>query len=259
MNTHLKKTELREFLEEKYSLYNRTDFITNDPISIPHKFSKKEDIEIAAFLSASIAWGNRKSIITNAEKIIRILNYSPYEFVTNATEKEIKKAINDSNFNYRTFKPTDLLFFISSLKNIYCNYGGLEKVFISNNAGAMQSIIHFRKIFFSITHEIRSEKHVSNPENNSACKKLNMFLRWMIRKDNRGVDFGIWDILNPSQLICPLDVHTGNVARKLRLLERKQNDRKAAEELTDNLRHFDKDDPVKYDFALFGLGVFEKF
>lgn len=260
----LSSQELKEFLDEKYDKYNRIDFIESDPISIPHKFSKKEDIEIAGFLTSTIAWGQRVTIIKNANKLMELMENSPHDFILNVKEKELKRF---DGFVHRTFNSTDVVFFIKSLKNIYTKHEGLEKVFCSKSVensdttAALTSISNFRNIFFSIPYPLRSGKHVSNPSENSSAKRLCMYLRWMIRNDKRKVDFGIWnntDLIS-KHLMCPLDVHSGNVARKLGLLKRTQNDWKAVEELTNNLRKFDIKDPVKYDFALFGLGVFEKF
>ncbi len=258
----LSKPELKEFLNEKYDKYNRIDFIESDPISIPHQFTKKEDIEISAFLSATIAWGQRMTIIKNANTLIKLMDVSPYEFIMNAKEKDLKRF---DNFVHRTFNGVDTIFFIRSLQNIYKKHGGLQNTFYpeksSESNETMNAISNFRNIFFSIPHSSRSGKHVSNPSKNSSAKRLCMYLRWMVRNDKRGVDFGLWKgaTLLPSHLMCPLDVHSGNVARKLGLLKRTQNDWKAVIELTDNLRILDPSDPVKYDFALFGLGVFEKF
>ncbi len=249
------KDELHDFLEAAYDKYNRPDFITTDPVSIPHLFSKKEDIEISAFLAATIAWGQRPTIINNAKKLVQAMDLSPYDFVMNATGNDLQRL---ENFKHRTFNSVDLSFFIYALRNIYTEHGGIEKVF-SKKKNIKDALTHFNKVFFSIPHPKRTEKHVSNPAAGSAAKRLNMFLRWMVRNDKRGVDFGIWKTISPSQLYCPLDVHSGNVARKLKLLKRKQNDWQSAEELTKALRKFDAADPVKYDFALFGLGVFEKF
>ncbi|MBI3502532.1 MAG: TIGR02757 family protein [Bacteroidetes bacterium] len=244
--------ELLLFLEEKVDKYNRPEFIESDPISIPHKFSKREDIEIAGFLTATISWGQRITIIKNANELMRRMDFSPYSFILNHSKKDLSSF---KNFKHRTFNHTDLKFFLSSLKNIYCKHKSLENVFIGENV--KEAIINFRKIFLSVPHPARTKKHISNPEANSSAKRLNMFLRWMIRKDKRGVDFGIWKNFFQKDLMCPLDVHSGNVARKLGLLARKQNDWQAVEELTSRLREFDSNDPVKYDFALFGLGVFE--
>ena len=247
--------ELKDFLEERYTKYNRIDFIESDPVSIPHLFTKKEDIEIAGFLTATIAWGQRVSIIGNANRMMQLLGNSPHDFVMTAKEKELKRL---DGFVHRTFNSTDAVFFIKALQHIYKKHGGLEKVF--SKPDCSNAIMNFRAIFFSIEHPHRTVKHVSSTADNSAAKRLCMFLRWMVRKDKQGVDFGIWNSeLIPEHLMCPLDVHSGSVARKLGLLKRKQNDWKAVQELTANLRKFDADDPVKYDFALFGLGVFENF
>jgi uncharacterized protein (TIGR02757 family) len=251
--------DLKEFLEEKYNQYNRPEFIASDPISIPHLFSKKEDIEIAGFLAATIAWGQRVTIIKNANALINLMDASPYDFIMNANQKELKKV---AMFKHRTFNGIDAAFFFKSLQNIYLNHGGLQNAFLLNNTKKtillIDAITHFRNTFFSIPYPERTTKHVSSPADNSSAKRICMFLRWMVRNDKRGVDFGIWKT-SPSLLMCPLDVHSGNVARKLGLLKRTQNDWKAVVELTESLKQFDHNDPVKYDFALFGLGVFEKF
>lgn len=252
------KAELKSFLDEKVDLYNNLKFIESDPIQIPHQFSIKEDIEIAGFLAATIAWGNRKMIINNAQKMMALMGNSPYDFVMNHQDHHLE---NLENFVHRTFNSNDLVVFIKGLQNIYKNHNGLEAVFARHQeANSMQkSISEFKKTFFEIEHLNRTQKHVSDPLNNSAAKRVNMFLRWMVRNDNKGVDLGIWKSISSAALSCPLDVHSGNVARKLGLLTRKQNDAKALAELDANLRQLDANDPVKYDFALFGLGVFEKF
>jgi len=249
---------LKEFLEEKVILYNNSDFIESDPIQIPHLFTLKEDIEIAGFLVATIAWGNRKSIIKNSHQLMERMGNSPYDFVMNYTESDSEFL---SGFVHRTFNSDDLSYFIKSLQNIYTNHGGLENIFNSNKgADSLQEAIHkFKHVFFELPHLARTQKHVSDPMKNSAAKRINMYLRWMVRNDNAGVDFGIWKNISPALLSCPLDVHSGNVARKLGLLKRKQNDAKALNELDASLRLLDAQDPVKYDFALFGLGVFEEF
>ena len=260
----LSKKELFDFLEAKYNQYNTAEFIEKDPISIPHKFSRKEDIEISAFLSATIAWGQRITAVRNANKIVELMDMQPYEFVMNHTAREL---IPFKKFVHRTFNGEDCIYFIKSLKNIYSNYGGLEQAFsnqlsavsITKSLDLRQTIINFHDLFFEHEAKARTKRHLSNPENNSAAKRLNMFLRWMVRKDKNGVDFGIWNSISPSHLLCPLDVHSGNVARSLGLLKRNANDWKAVEELTAHLRNFDPIDPVKYDFALFGLGVYEGF
>jgi uncharacterized protein (TIGR02757 family) len=250
--------DLKEFLDEKVILYNNPKFIESDPIQIPHQFSKKEDIEIAAFLTATISWGNRKMIIKNAFKMMELLDNSPHDFIINHQEKDLEAF---QNFVHRTFNTIDFKQFIKSLQHIYQNHAGLENVLsITDNSSNYQTAIHqFKNVFFEIDHQQRTQKHISDPLKNSAAKRINMFLRWMVRNDNSGVDFGIWQSHNPANLSCPLDVHSGNVARKLKLLLRTQNDWKALSELDKNLRKLDNKDPVKYDFALFGLGVFEKF
>ena len=254
----MKTSELKEFLDFKVEQYNTREFISTDPIQIPHQFSRKEDIEISGFLTATISWGNRKSILNNANSLMGLLEYSPYDFVMNHSEADLETL---DNFVHRTFNGTDLKYFIAALKNIYTHHKGMENIFSNNSSkNSLQPAIHeFKKIFFELPHEKRTEKHVSDPLKNSAAKRINMFLRWMVRNDTNNVDFGVWDQLSPSKLSCPLDVHSGNVARKLGLLKRKQNDAKALLELDTNLRKLDPLDPVKYDFALFGLGVFEKY
>lgn len=250
--------ELKSFLDEKVILYNKPDFIESDPIQIPHLYALKEDIEIAGFLSATIAWGNRKMIIKNAWRMMELMGNSPYDFVLSHNDNHLESL---QNFVHRTFNGSDFNSFIKGLQHIYVNYGGLESVFrqYQGTENLHKSIHEFKKIFFEIEHQNRTKKHLSDPLNGSAAKRINMFLRWMVRKDRTGVDFGIWKTISPSLLSCPLDIHSGNVARKLGLLKRKQNDAKALQELDKNLRNLDAVDPVKYDFALFGLGVFEKF
>ena len=251
-------SELKEFLDEKVELYNKPNFIESDPIQIPHLYSVKEDIEIAGFLASTIAWGNRKMIINNAKKMMGFMGNSPYDFVMSHSDSQLEPL---ENFVHRTFNGTDFATFIKSLRHIYTNHGGLEAVFAKHQQeDSMQNAIsEFKKLFFEIDHLPRTQKHVSDPLKNSASKRINMWLRWNCRTDNQGVDFGIWKTISPAKLSCPLDVHSGNVARKLGLLTRKQNDAKALAELDTNLRILDKDDPVKYDFALFGLGIFEGF
>lgn len=247
--------EVKELLDHKFEEYNHTRFIETDPIQIVHRFSKKEDIEIVGLIIATIAWGNRSSIIKNGKKLIEIMEGQPHEFILNYPPQS-----QPISFVHRTFNAIDLDFFFRALKRVYRNYHSLEEVFQShpNHIGVKGRIIVFRNFFLEEEHLPRSEKHLSNPEKKSAAKRLNMFLRWMVRKDQQGVDFGIWNSISTSELMLPLDVHTGNVARKLGLLKRKQNDWKALEELMTVLRSFDSLDPVKYDFALFGLGAFDK-
>ena len=251
-------SELKEFLDEKVLLYENPKFIASDPIQIPHLFSLKEDIEIAAFLTSIISWGNRTMIIKNASKMMELLDNAPYDYIVNHQKKDVKRL---DRFVHRSFNSIDLQQFINSLQHIYKNHGGLEKALeIKDNTLTYQTAIHrFKNIFFEIAHPQRTEKHISDPLKNSAAKRINMFLRWMVRDGKSGVDFGLWKSHTSANLSCPLDVHSGNVARKLSLLLRKQNDWKAVLELDKNLRLLDKKDPVKYDFALFGLGVFEKF
>lgn len=254
----MKKSELKEFLDSKVNQYNNPKFIENDPIQIPHSFTLKEDIEIASFLTSTIAWGNRKMIINNASKMMEMLGNSPYDFILNHEKSDLDKL---DGFVHRTFNSNDLKFFIKSLKNIYTNHGGMEKIFTENTtkSSTQPAIYEFKKLFFSLHHENRTEKHVSDPMKGSACKRINMMLRWLVRKDNAGVDFGIWKGISPTKLSCPLDIHSGKTARRLGLLKRKQDNSKALQELDESLRILDPNDPVKYDFALFGLGVSEGF
>jgi len=250
--------ELKEFLDEKAEFYQQKEFIQTDPIIIPHEYEISLDIEISGFLISVISWGNRKSIINSGYKIINLLEYSPYDFIMNHSDQDLKRIKGSI---HRTFNSEDLIYFIKSLKNIYTNYNGLEGI-ISNkkNGNNLQERISiFKKIFFELDSPERTKKHLPDPLNGSAAKRFNMFLRWMVRSNNKGIDFGIWKSISASQLSCPLDIHTGNTARKLGLLKRNQNDSLAVNELDLKLRKMDKNDPVKYDFALFGLGVNEKF
>ena len=251
-------SELQTFLDEKVIQYNTPDFIESDPVQIPHLFSQKEDIEIAGFLASSIAWGNRKMIIKNSHKMMDLIGNSPYDFVMSHNDYQLEKL---EGFVHRTFNSDDFKHFIKALKHIYINKGGLENIFIQNQTEtSLQPAIHaLHEIFFEIPHLTRTRKHVADPNKGSVSKRINMCLRWFVRNDNAGVDLGIWKGISPSKLSCPLDVHSGNVARKLGWLTRKQNDGKALTELDSKLRELDPNDPVKYDFALFGLGVFEGF
>lgn len=259
MNIELQLHDIRDFLNEKAEKYNHPDFIETDPIQIPHLFSDKNDIEIAAFFASTIAWGQRVTIIKNMHKLIALMDHSPYDFIMNSSEKDLNRF---DYFKHRTFNGEDCKFFVRSIKNIYKRHNGLgnlfQKIYMEQN-NIFNTLISFREVFFDIKHPLRTQKHVSSVLKGSSAKRLNMFLRWMVRDDNKGVDFGLWDKISMSDLFLPLDVHTGNVARKLGLLKRKQNDWKAVAEITSVLRDFDPKDPVKYDFALFGLGVFEKF
>lgn len=248
-------TELKELLDELYIRYNNPSFIEADPISIPHMFEKDEDREIAGFLAATIAWGNRKMIVRNARRMVDLLEGEPYRFIMEAGPEDMKGL---SCFVHRTFNGSDFICFVTALQNIYRNDGGMRSIFENSYkaSGDIRTALHdFRNIFFETEHLPRAERHLSSIAKNSACKKVNMFLRWMVRKDVYGVDFGIWNGIPASALYIPLDVHAGNVGRELGLLERKQNDWKAVEELTASLREFDREDPVKYDFSLFGVGV----
>ena len=250
--------EIKEFLDETVDQYNRPFFIEHDPISIPHRYTLKEDIEISGFLAATISWGNRKSIIQNANKLMDKMGESPYDFIMGASKSQINKL----EFVHRTFNSDDLKCFIYCLRHVYSTHGGMENIFNTwaKTDSLQPAITEFKRVFFEIDHPGRTEKHVSDPMKGSSAKRINMMLRWFVRSDNRGVDFGIWNSsLKPSQLSLPLDVHTGNIARKLGLLVRNQNDSKSVAEVDAVLRTFDPADPVKYDFALFGLGVFDKF
>ncbi len=250
----LKFEELRDFLNEKADQYNAPDFIENDPIQIPHRFSLKQDIEIAGFLAATISWGNRKSIINSADKMLDIMGNSPYDFVMNYSEKDLE-SIQDKSI-HRTFNGQDFSYFIKQFNRIYNENESLESLFkvkkTENNF--LHAIERFRNGFLE-TEKHRSHKHISSPYKNSSAKRIIMFLRWMVRKDKRGVDFGIWENIDQKNLSIPLDVHTGNISRKLGLVSRRQNDWKTVEELDIAIRKFDEKDPAKYDFALFGLGV----
>lgn len=250
--------DLQAFLDEKVLKYNQPFFIETDPIQVPKNFSGKENIEIAAFLTATIAWGNRISIIKNATRLMSLMNNQPFDFVVNASDYELNRL---EHFVHRTFNGNDCVYFARSLRNIYQKHNGLQSVFetgfrIDNTVKSALSGFH--QVFFEIGGE-RSRKHVSDVDKGASAKRLNMFLRWMVRNDKSNVDFGLWNGIPQSALMLPLDVHTGNVARKLGLLQRKSNDWQAVEQVTQALRQFDPVDPVKYDFALFGLGAFEKF
>jgi uncharacterized protein (TIGR02757 family) len=251
---------LQAFLDSKVSQYNRPDFIKNDPVSIPHMFTKKQDIEIMGFWAATLAWGQRVTIINKCKELITLMDGEPYDFIINHEEPDLKKLLH---FKHRTFNDIDTLYFISFFRYHYSHHDSLENAFMPSGGslkGVEQSLNHFRNYFFSLPdYPHRTKKHVSSPSQKSTCKRLNMFLRWMVRKDNCGVDFGIWNKLKPSELIMPCDLHVDRVARKLKLITRKQTDWQTAVELTERLREFDPLDPVKYDFALFGLGIEEKF
>ena len=250
--------ELKSFLDAKVHQYYNKDFMLSDPLQIPHLFELKEDIEIAGLLTATISWGQRPTIINNAKRMMSLMDHAPYDFVRHHNESDLDRF---AGFVHRTFNSDDLVFFVRGLRCIYEEHDGLEQVFSKhhNDAYLHQAIYSFRSCMFSVAHQRRSEKHLSNPLHNSAAKRLHMFLRWMIRPADQGIDFGLWKGLKPSQLSCPLDVHTGNIARKLGMIDRKSNDRKALDQLDAALRLLDPEDPVRYDYALFGLGIYEKF
>lgn len=254
----MNEQEIFDFLNQKADEYNHPDFILLDPISIPHQFTLKQDIEIAAFFASTIAWGNRKSIITSADKIMAFMGQSPYDFVLNAKAKDFQKIENKAV--HRTFSGEDFKQFVFNLKRMYQEFESLESLFLlnENEINYYHSIERFRNQFLGETFH-RSHKHVSSPYKNSASKRLMMFLRWMVRKDKKGVDFGIWENLPQQYLSIPLDVHTANISRKLEILNRKQNDWKAVEELDEVIRKYNAEDPAVYDFALFGLGVTKEF
>ena len=249
---------LKEFLDKKTAQYNAPSFIPSDPVSIPHLFSKKQDIEIAGFFAAIFAWGNRKTIIAKAKELILRMDNSPYDFCIGHSDKDLKRLLG---FKHRTFNDTDLFYFISFFKYHYQKHTSLEMAFLLNNKSKFsmrEALIHFHHYFFSLEDvPQRTRKHIASPEKNSTCKRLNMFLRWMVRKDANGVDFGLWEKINPADLICPIDVHVARVAKRLHLLNSNKIDWTAAEELTEKLKQFSPEDPVQYDFALFGLGVDE--
>ena len=252
---------LKKFLNKKVEKYNRSSFIKNDPVSIPHLFSKKQDIEIAGFFAATFAWGNRTTIIKKSRELMELMDKAPHEFCLNHDLNGLKGLMG---LKHRTFNTTDLLYFIEFFKYHYSKYNSLESAFTKwmnkNDETIENGLIGFHHYFFSLEHvPARTKKHVATPEKNSTCKRLNMFLRWMVRLDNKGVDFGIWKNISPAQLICPIDLHVARVAKKLGILNQKQTNWKAVIELTNYLRTLDKHDPVKYDFALFGLGIMEKF
>ncbi len=251
-------TDIHQLLEEKYLQYNNTGFIESDPVCIPHKFAGKANIEVAGFLTATISWGQRQTIITNADRLMVLMDNNPADFITEASESEISKL---NSYVHRTFKGTDLQFFIRALRHIELEYGGLQTLFTETykqTGDIKNGLIELHRAFFEISHPQRTRKHMADICKGSSAKRLNMFLRWMVRADKSGIDFGLWTDIPSSALYIPLDVHTGKVARDLGLLHRKQDDWKAVVELTGNLRKFDSSDPVKYDYALFGMGIHEK-
>jgi uncharacterized protein (TIGR02757 family) len=251
------KENLKKFLDDKVDQYNQPFFIDDDPISVPHLFSRKQDIEIAGFFAAIFAWGNRTTIIQKSRELVQLMEMQPYEFCLHHQPKDLQTLLT---FKHRTFNATDLLYFIEFFKFHYSKHESLETAFTLYGATVGEMLVGFHHYFFSLEDvPPRTRKHISSPEKNSTCKRLNMFLRWMVRRDDRGVDFGIWKKIRPSQLICPIDLHVARVARRFNILQRKQTDWQAALELTQQLREFDDRDPVKYDFALFALGAVERF
>ncbi len=253
----IEQNKIKLFLDKKVDEYNQPSFIQGDPISIPHQFTQKQDIEIAGFFAAIFSWGNRTTIINKSKELMQRMGNAPYQFIIGHSQKELKGL---RGFKHRTFHEDDLFYFIEFFKRHFTKHKSLETAFFPTKGMTVEKgLINFRNNFFSSEHLKRTEKHISSPIQKSTCKRLNMFLRWMVRIDKKGVDFGIWKHISPAALICPLDVHVARVARKLNLLERKQNDWQATIELTEALRKLDKSDPVKYDFALFNLGVNEKY
>ncbi|QEE50696.1 TIGR02757 family protein [Flavobacterium alkalisoli] len=252
----MNKENLKDLLDTKYQQYNNSNFIETDPVQIPHLFNHKEDIEIAGFLAATIAWGNRKMVINNCHKMMNLMGNSPYDFVMSHKPYQLEPL---KSFVHRTFNGRDFTTFICGLKHIYTNHSGLENIFNKHQKEGYlhNAISQLKQKFFEVEHEQRTHKHIADPLRGSAAKRLHLFLRWMVRNDNAGVDLGIWKSISPSLLSCPLDIHTGNVGRNLGLITRKQDDIKTLMELDTHLRNFDPIDPVKYDYALFGLGVFE--
>lgn len=253
----MKQSELKAFLDEKYAAYHRPEFIENDPILIPHLFTKKQDIEIAGFFAATFAWGQRKTIINKCRELMEIMDMAPHDFILGHQPEDLKPF---ANFKHRTFNSIDFNHFAGVLKEFYSQSASLESAFFPSKSTVEQSLIQFHNRFFEhVDAPQRTRKHIATPAKKSTCKRLNMFLRWMVRKDPLGVDFGLWNQIEPASLMCPFDVHVEKVGRKLGLISRKQRDWQSVVELTVNLRKFDPLDPVKYDYALFGLGVEESF
>lgn len=252
---------LKDFLDSKVEEYNQPGFIPNDPISIPHQYTKPQDIEITGFWASILAWGQRVTIINKCNELFALMDNSPHDFVLNHSENDLKALLK---FKHRTFNDTDTLYFVEFFKNYYQKHDSLEDAFLkgvqSKDVSVEQGLVRFHEDFFSLPNAPhRTKKHIATPARKSACKRINMFLRWMVRQDDKGVDFGLWKRIQPSQLVCPCDVHVERVARRFHLITRKQTDWQMAMELTANLKEFDPIDPVKYDFALFGLGVEEKY
>ncbi len=257
LNKKLKLSELKEFLDQKSDQYNQPAFIEYDPISIPHAFKKKQDIEIAGLFASVLAWGQRVTIVRKCRELLTAMDNDPHNFILGHNENDLRVF---ENFKHRTFNLTDTLYFINFLQWFYKNHSSLEEAFIVPRADKTveNGLINFHDLFFSLPdYPYRTRKHIATPERKSTCKRLNMYLRWMVRRDSRGVDFGIWHSISPAQLICPCDLHVDRVARKLKLIRRKQTDWITALELTSNLRFLNPEDPVRYDFALFGIGIEE--
>jgi uncharacterized protein (TIGR02757 family) len=255
---NLSRTELKDFLDEKADLYNRPQFIESDPISIPHTFKKKQDIEIAGLFAAVLAWGQRITIVRKCRDLLMRMDNDPYQFILHHTEGDLKSM---QQFKHRTFNATDTLYFIAFLRAYYKDHVSLEDAFkvSPQDTTIEEGLVRFHNQFFSLDgYPHRTKKHIATPERKSTCKRLNMYLRWMVRRDNKGVDFGLWRTISPSQLVCPCDVHVDRVSRKLKLIKRQATDWQTALELTSRLRKLDPSDPVKYDFALFGLGIEER-
>jgi len=255
-----KLTRIQQLLDARLVLYHRPEFIEDDPVSVPHRFEKKQDIEISGLFAAVLAWGNRTTIINNCSKLMQWMDDAPHEFILHHSEPDLKPFLH---FVHRTFNATDLLYFITFLKYHYSQHDSLEDAFVPEDVypheNVEQALIWFHRYFFSIEHPERTRKHICTPQGKSACKRLNMYLRWMVRQDSQGVDFGIWKKIRPRQLICPLDVHVARVAHRLELIPTDQSNWQNAMLLTSQLKQFDPDDPVRYDYALFGLGMAERF
>lgn len=257
----MRHTDLKVLLDQQVQRFNQPTFIENDPILIPHRYTQLQDIEITAFWVSMLAWGQRKTIINKATTLFELMDNTPYQFILGHEEKDRTRFLN---FKHRTFQTTDVLYFLDFLQSFYRQHSSLETAFVceslTQSSTVEPALLHFHRLFFSLPHAPqRTQKHIATPERKSTCKRLNMFLRWMVRQDSHGVDFGVWKSIKPAQLLMPLDVHVDRIARRLGLLERKQTDWLAVLELTERLRQFDPQDPVKYDFALFGMGVLEDY
>lgn len=252
-------TQIKNLLDSKRRLYNQPSFIKGDPICIPHRFSKQQDIEISGLFAAVLAWGNRTSIINSCNKLMGWMDNSPHDFILNHKDIDLKGFLG---FAHRTFNATDLLYFIYFLQYHYQKHNSLEDAFVPEKKykhdTVEQALLHFHNYFFSIEHPERTKKHISTPQRKSACKRINMYLRWMVRKDKQGVDFGLWKKINMSQLVCPLDVHVASVAHRLGLIDNEKSNWQNAMQLTASLREMNPQDPAVYDYALFGIGMAER-